>query len=105
MRAEPPGIPTTQERRTGGRADRLNIVLVKFDSLGDQPVHVGCFAKSLMPADIAPPEVIGNDQEDVRLRRAITLSEQHLRDAENHQRPKHGGYEAGGIHRRPQSVP
>jgi hypothetical protein len=41
-------------------------MLVEFHALRDQFVHVRRFTESLMPSDIAPPQIVRHDEQNVR---------------------------------------
>ena len=65
LRAEPARIAAAHEGRSRGRADRLHVVPVEFHALGHEPVHDGGFAEALMPADVGPAEIVGDDEQNV----------------------------------------
>ena len=42
-------------------------MLIEFNPFANQLVQVRGFAKSAMPADVAPTEVVGHNEQDIRL--------------------------------------
>jgi hypothetical protein len=40
-------------------------VLIEFNSLAHQPIEHRRFCKTIVPTDIAPPEIVGDDEEDI----------------------------------------
>ncbi len=65
---EAAGITTTHQRRASRRANWLNIVLIQFNAFANQPIKVRRFRKSVMPANIGPSQIVGNDKQDVGTR-------------------------------------
>ena len=62
---ESAGVAARQQCYSRGRADRLHVVAVELHSRADELIKVWRLAEAAVPADIAPAEIVGNDQENV----------------------------------------
>ncbi len=65
MWAKTTWIAATHQGRASRRADGLNVVLIQFDAFTDQLVHAWRFPKSVVPANITPAQIIGDNEQDV----------------------------------------
>lgn len=60
-------VPAGHQLVPGGRAQRLDVVVLQADSSGGQLVQVRGSDLGAVVADIVPAEVISQDEDDVRL--------------------------------------
>jgi len=49
----------------------MDVMLVELDALADEPVEGRRLGEPAVPADVAPAEVVGDDQQDVRPARRV----------------------------------
>ena len=66
VRTEPARISPAHQGGSRGCAHGLNVVLIELDAGLHEFVEVGSFAESIVPADVTPTEVVGDDEENVR---------------------------------------
>ena len=69
-------------------------MLVQFDPLSAKPIELRCLESTIVPADIAPAQIIGDDHQEIGLR---AFGRRETRRADQKQRDKRQNRACHGI--------